>query len=391
MRNIAVFGMGYVGCATALLLSQKKRVVGFDIDAQRVSTLKSGHSPIGDTEVTHYLKAHGSNIDFKLAEDADWGDFDTVIICTPTDFDDVSGRFDTRSVDKTVEAVIGSKQNINIVIKSTLPIGHTEFLRNKFNYGKIYFSPEFLREGYALHDNLFPERIIVGGKSTFSMTFAETLRDCSKNSCDNIILTERPGEAESIKLFSNTFIAMRVAFFNEIDTYCAHKKMDARTVIKGICSDGRIGDHYNNPSFGFGGYCLPKDTKQAKKEVSELKCPLISAVVASNSERVDAIVNSILAESPETVGLWGIAMKSGSDNSRASSILLVAAKLSYFGIQICVYDQSTDCQDLPASYIICADLDELYERSDIVISNRSDSPETEQHRPVFTRDLFGVN
>ena len=294
IANIAIVGLGYVGCAMATLLSQHSNVVGFDINKEKIKLLRNKVSPIKDDELTNFLKSGNLNLDFKQVTEFEAKRFDTILISTPTNFDEQTENFDTHSVEQIIAQSLKQNLKVNIVIKSTIPIGFTKKMREKYQTNNIYFCPEFLREGKALYDNLFPNRIIFGGQSEFADCFVKKLQECSHNNCDQILITSDPTEAECIKLFSNTYIAMRVAFFNELDSFCMHKKLNSMDIINGIGLDKRIGNHYNNPSFGFGGYCLPKDSKQARTELSEIPCPIISAINDSNNQRMKFIADHIL-------------------------------------------------------------------------------------------------
>ena len=391
INNVAVIGQGYVGCAVATLLSQQVNTIGFDIDTQKISSLRAKKSPIKDDDLSTFWDKEVLRLQFRSMTDFDAMEFDTIIISTPTDFDDKTENFNTSSIEQIITKVLKQNPNANIVIKSTVPIGYTEKMRAQHNYSGIYFCPEFLREGKALYDNLYPDRIIIGGSSEFSMSFVELLKKCSRNQCSEIMVTEDPTEAECIKLFSNTYIAMRVAFFNEIDRYCMLKNLNSLEIISGIGLDKRIGNHYNNPSFGFGGYCLPKDSKQAKTELAQTPSRIISSVYSSNADRIQFIAEQIMTKKPKSVGLYQIGMKTGSDNSREAAILHVVKILIEQGVRINFFDAFSKQQNIPEAFSTFSDLGVFANESDIIITNRIDADIDLDANTLFSRDLFHVN
>ena len=391
INNIAIIGLGYVGCAMSALLAQRINAVGFDIDRSKVNLLKNKKVPIKDDDLGTFMIEEKLNLDFKHLDEFDAKNFDAILISTPTDFNEASEYFDTTSVEKTIANSLAQNPEISIVIKSTIPIGFTEKMRNKYASSKIYFSPEFLREGKALHDNLYPDRIVFGGSGEFADSFVKILQKCSRNNCAAVMVTDAPSEAECVKLFSNTYIAMRVAFFNEIDSFCMSKNLNTRAIINGIGLDSRIGNHYNNPSFGFGGYCLPKDSKQAKAELSRIPSPLISAVSISNEQRINFIAEHILRNKPKSVGLYRVGMKSGSDNTRDAAIIRVAQILDLNRIEINVFDDATPAALIPEGFNFISDKSKFFEKSDIIIANRLETGEHTPEKAIFTRDLFHIN
>lgn len=386
--KIAVVGIGYVGLSSAVLLAQKNTVVAVDLSPDRVDQLNNNKSPVVDNIVEDYLANRALSLSATLDAEAAYRDADYVIVATSTNYDPETNFFDTSSVDAVIRAVIAVNNTATIVIKSTVPVGYTNKISAELNTDQVIFSPEFLREGHALEDNLHPSRIIVGEKSERAKVFADLLADAAEKKDVPILLTEA-SEAEAIKLFSNTYLAMRVAYFNELDSYAMANGLDTCQIIEGVGHDPRIGNHYNNPSFGYGGYCLPKDSKQLLANYSDVPQNLIRAIVESNRTRKDYLSEQIIKRNPKVVGVYRLVMKVGSDNFRQSSIQGVMKRLKAKGIEVIIYEPEMQAETFFHSEVI-SDLKTFKARSDLLIANRITSDLDDVLDKVFSRDVFGV-
>ena len=389
--KISIVGLGYVGMSLAVLISRHYEVLAVDIDIEKVKKINKKISPIQDKEIEKYLKSRKLKLSATTYSKKVFKNSDYVIIATPTNYNSIRKTFNTSAVEEVINEIIKQNKNTSIVIKSTVPIGFTERMRKKFNYRDIFFSPEFLRESKALYDNLYPSRIIIGDNSDAAKTFAKILARCSNKKIKSIaIVFMLSNEAEAVKLFSNTYLALRVAFFNELDTFSEIHSLSARKIIDGVSLDSRIGDFYNNPSFGYGGYCLPKDSQQLLTNYKKIPNKIITAVVESNKTRKDFIIQKILEQKPKTLGVYRLTMKNGSDNFRESAIIDIIKEIKKKNIKIIIYEPLLKTNSFNNMKVI-KDFEKFAQIADLIIANRKSNKINRYKKKVYSRDIFNDN
>lgn len=387
--KITVVGSGYVGMSISVLLAQNNEVIVLDIDSKRVDKINKKQSTVVDHQIKLFLSEKTLSLSATLDAKLAYRDATFIVVTTPTDYHEETSRFNTEIVDNVIEQALSYNKKAFIIIKSTIPVGHTKFLQNKYKTDRIIFSPEFLREGQALNDNLFPSRIIVGSKSQKAFEFANLLKEAAKKKDVDMLLMES-SEAEAVKLFSNTYLAMRVSFFNELDSYSLANDLDTENIINGVCLDERIGNTYNNPSFGYGGYCLPKDTKQLLANYKNVPQTLINAIVSSNTTRKDFIADQIIKLNPRKIGFFRLVMKTESDNFRSSAIQGIMKRVKAKGIEVILYEPSLKKEKFYGSDVVNK-LSDFLSKSDLIICNRYSNDLDEVKSKVFTRDIFGLD
>lgn len=388
MKKITIVGAGYVGYSLAVLLSKKNNVFLLEKDEKKIEAINTKKSPIKDSLIDEYISKNELNLLATSSKSAAYENCEFVIIATPTDYDVSTNYFNTDSVEEVIKDSYEYNPQCTVIIKSTVPVGFTQKITKQYDDLNLVFSPEFLREGNALKDNLYPERIVVGGKTREAEQFAELLLECSEKTKEHVnVLFTDPTEAEAIKLFSNTYLALRVAFFNELDTYCETKNLSTKEIIDGVCLDSRIGNHYNNPSFGYGGYCLPKDTKQLLANYKDVPNKLISAIVEANMTRKDFIAETVIKKEPKTVGIYKLTMKTDSDNIRSSAVQGVMKRIKAKGIEVIIYEPALKADVFFNSEVVSS-LSDFKKRADIIIANRFDDQMQDVSEKLYTRDLF---
>lgn len=388
-EKITIVGTGYVGLSNALLLAQKHEVIAFDIDKEKINNLNANRSPIVDEDIVLFLKRDDLNFKATIDKHEAYNGANYIIVATPTDYDTKTNHFNTKSIESVVSDIIEINPEALIIIKSTIPVGYVKGLREMTGHTNIIFSPEFLREGKALYDNLYPSRIIVGEESERALAFANLLKDCCRKP-DVEVLLMGATEAEAVKLFANTYLAMRVAYFNELDSFAEVHKLNAKHIIDGVSRDPRIGQNYNNPSFGYGGYCLPKDTKQLLANYQDIPNNIIKAIVEANKTRKNFIAESIIAKEPRVVGIYRLAMKAGSDNFRSSSIIGIMKRIKAEGIEVVVFEPEINDESFYNSKVL-NNFNEFIHVSDIIIANRNAYDLLDVEEKVYTRDIYGTD